>query len=996
MPMIRPSVMEHLAAFELRVILVSMAPFFRLAARRSALLRKLMAQMDFTLEIRLADGSIARWFAFEGGSIRTGSGKAENPGATLVIDSASDAVKLFVPWRNYLDLINLMKNFRTDFEGDDRFVTHFMDIAGEAQFAFSKFGNRQKDGCVRYVNNTNGGAVHVDVKDGKIVRICNLELTGEDAPAWTIEARGRKFTPPRRTSVTSFSQALKSTVYSKDRLLYPMKRVDFDPKGERNPQNRGVSGYERISWDEALDIVSGEIKRVKGEHGPGAILNSTGSHHTWGNLGYYLSARYRFFNIIGTTYAAHNPDSWEGWYWGAMHHWGNSVRLGMPDGYGTVEDCLKHCEMIVFWSSDPEATHGVYSAQEGTIRRRWAKQLGIKFVHIDPYYNHTAQYIGGKWLAPRPDTGNALALAIAYVWMTEGTYDKWFVANRTTGFEEWQDYVLGKEDGVPKTPEWQEGESAIPAREVRALAREWAKRKTYLSPGGRSGFGGACRNATGIEWARSMVYLAAMQGIGKPGVNIGNLEIGSPLDTHFYFPGYAEGGISGDLNNTGEAQHLYQRMPHVVTMNTVQQTVPRLRIPEAIMEGKATGYPMDGRTIEAQFRPTHFPAPGYSGIKMYYKYGGSHMGTMVDSNRFARMYQHEGLECVVNQSIWFEGEAKFADIILPACTNFERWDIGETCSASGYSTHSFLSNNYRVITMQHKCIEPLGESKSDFEIFKQLASRLGMGAYFSEGTTELGWCKRIFDSTDLTQHISWKLFLKKGYFIVPAPIEEKRDPVSWRWFYEGRPKNLPEVAPLPADYPAKWREGLQTQSGKIEFVSSSLSRFASDDPERPTMSRYIPSWEGHHSEAYSRFPLHLISPHARHTFHTMMDGKDSCVNDIADHRVLINGWYYWIVRINPRDAAKRGIHNNDLVEMFNDRGSVILAAQVTERITPGTVHSNESSANYSPIGAPGHSSDRGGCVNLLTPSRPIIKRSHSMASNSCLVEVRTWSEEIPA
>ena len=987
---------ERLAAFELRIILACMAPFFRIAERRSESMRNLLAQMDFTIEIRLVDKSIARWFAFQGGAIRTMSGLAEKPGVTLLIDSARDAVKLFVPWRNYMDMIHLMKNFRTDFEGDDRFVTHFMDIAGEAQFAFSKFGIVQKDGCTRYVNNTNGCAVHVDVKDGKIVRICNLELTSEDAPAWTIEARGKKFTPPRRTSVASFTQAVKSTIYSKDRLLYPMKRVDFDPNGERNPQNRGVSGYERISWDEALDIVAGEIKRVKRAHGPGAILNSTGSHHTWGNLGYYLSARNRFFNIIGTTYAAHNPDSWEGWYWGAMHHWGNSVRLGMPDGYGTVEDCLKHCEMIVFWSSDPEATHGVYSAQEGTIRRQWAKELGIKFVHIDPYYNHTAQYMGGKWLAPRPDTGNALALAIAYVWMTEGTYDKWFVANRTTGFEEWQDYVLGKEDGVPKTPEWQEGESAIPAREVRALAREWAKRKTYLAPGGRAGFGGACRNATGIEWARSMVYLAAMQGIGRPGVNIGNLEIGSPLDTRFYFPGYAEGGLSGDLHGTGEAQHLYQRMPHVVTMNTVQQTVPRLRIPEAIMNGAAEGYPMDGRTIEAQFRPVHFPAPGYSGIKMYYKYGGSHMGTMVDSNRFARMYRHDGLEFVVNQSIWFEGEAKFADIILPACTNFERWDIGETCSASGYSTHSFLSNNYRVITLQHKCIEPLGESKSDFEIFKQLASRLGMGAYFSEGTTELGWCKRLFDSTDLKEHISWKRLLKKGYFVVPAPPVEKRDAVSWRWFYEGRPKDLPEVAPLPADYPGKWREGLQTQSGKIEFVSSSLSRFAPDDSERPTMSRYIPSWEGHHSEAYKRFPLQLISPHARHTFHTMTDGKDSYVNDIADHRTLIDGWYYWIVRIHPEDAAKRDIRNNDLVEMHNDRGSVILAAQVTERIVQGTVHSYESSANYSPIGEPGRSPDRGGCVNVLTPSRPMIKRSHSMAANSCLVEIRRWREEAQA
>ncbi len=990
MPIFSATTAEALAVKQLRIVLASMAPFIRVAARKSAKVRQLMSEFDFTIELCLSDESLARWFKFEKGKLESKSGPAVNPDAILLLHSATDAMQMFVPWRNYMDMIHIMKNFRTDFTGEDRFVTQFMDIAGEAQTCRLKYGELMPDGSMRYVNNSNGGALHVYVKDGKIVRMCNLELTEDDAPGYTIEARGRKFTPPRSTTVVSYSQALKSTIYSPDRLLYPMKRVDFDPNGERNPQNRGISGYERISWDEALDLVSNEIMRVKRTHGPGAILNSTGSHHTWGNLGYYLSARNRFFNIIGATYAAHNPDSWEGWYWGAMHHWGNSVRLGMPDGYGTVEDCLQHCEMIVFWSSDPEATHGIYSAQEGTIRRRWAKELGIKFVHIDPFYNHTAQYMGGKWLAPRPDTGNALALAIAYVWISEGTYDKWFVENRTTGFDQWSDYVLGKEDGIPKTPEWQEGESAIPAREVRALAREWAKRKTYLSPGGRSGFGGACRNATGIEWARSMVYLAAMQGIGKPGVNIGNLALGAPLDTHFFFPGYAEGGLSGDLNNTGLVQHMYQRMPQVVTMNTVQQTVPRLRIPEAIMDGKTEGHTFDGRTVEAQFRNVHFPAPGYSRIRMYYKYGGSHIGTMTETNRYVRMYQHDSLEFVVNQSIWMEGEAKFADVILPACTNFERWDISESVNAAGYSMHSFLGSNYRTITMQHKCIEPLGESKSDFEIFKLLASRLGMGAYFSEGTTELGWCKRLFDATDLPHHVSWKNFLKKGYFIVPAPPPEKRDPVTWRWFYEGRPKDIPEVAPLPSDYVGKWRHGVQTQSGKIEFVSSSLARFDPDDPERPTMSKYIPSWEGHHSELYKTYPLHFISPHTRYSFHTMMDGKDCYINDIADHRVLIDGWYYWVVRINPHDAAARNIKTNDLVEMFNDRGSVILVAYLTERIPPGTVHSYESSAVYSPIGKPGHSPDRGGCVNLLTPSRPIISRSHSMASGACLVDIRRW------
>ena len=251
-----------------------------------------------------------------------------------------------------------------------------------------------------------------------------------------------------------------------------MKRVDFDPDGERNPQNRGTSGYERISWDEALDLVASEIKRVKRDHGPGAIMNGSGSHHTWGVLGYWLSARIRFFNMIGWSPVMHNPDSWEGWYWGAAHHWGQSARNGGGETYGTVEDLLKHAEMVVFWSSDPEATSGVYGAHDGTVRRQWLKDLGIPCVHIDPFHNHTAQFLGGKWIAPRPGTDSAMVLAIAHVWMTEGLYDEEYVAERTQGFEKWEAYVLGEEDGVAKTPEWQEAETGVAgARAACARAR---------------------------------------------------------------------------------------------------------------------------------------------------------------------------------------------------------------------------------------------------------------------------------------------------------------------------------------------------------------------------------------------------------------------------------------------------------------------------------------------------------------------------------------------
>src|SRR5690606_35845968 len=120
----------------------------------------------------------------------------------------------------------------------------------------------------------------------------------------------------------------------------------------------------------------------------------------------------------------------------------------------------------------------------------------------------------------------------------------------------------------------------------------------------------------------------------------------------------------------------------------------------------------------------------------------------------------------------------FADIILPACTSFERWDISEWANCAGYIHHNQSQLNHRVVTFQHKCIEPLGESKSDYQIFLEILQRLGLGAVFSEGCSELDWCKRIFDSTDLPNYIGWKEFVKKGYYVLPSEPEKTRTAVS--------------------------------------------------------------------------------------------------------------------------------------------------------------------------------------------------------------------------
>ena len=109
-----------------------------------------------------------------------------------------------------------------------------------------------------------------------------------------------------------------------------------------------------------------------------------------------------------------------------------------------------------------------------------------------------------------------------------------------------------------------------------------------------------------------------------------------------------------------------------------------------------------------------------------------------------------------------------------------------------------------------------------------------------------------------------------------------------------------------------------------------------------------------------------------------------------DHRVKVDGYYYWIIRLNAEDAAARGINKHDLVKVYNDRGAVICAALPTQRLPCGVCHGYESSAVYDPMGEPGKSVDRGGCLNLLTPERTQTKSTHSIAGANSLVQVEPW------
>jgi anaerobic selenocysteine-containing dehydrogenase len=188
-----------------------------------------------------------------------------------------------------------------------------------------------------------GGGVPcaVDSRDGKVVRIRPLHYDWKYDKAelnpWKFEARGKTLGPLMKSQPSAFSLAYKKRAQSPNRIRYPLKRVDWDPHGERNPQNWGKSKYRRISWDEAAELVASEIKRVCEKYGPLAIMAQVDGHGECKSVHQVHGQPTLLLSKMGGfTQQARNPDSWEGWYYGSMHVWGDGYRGMMRPAGGRL------------------------------------------------------------------------------------------------------------------------------------------------------------------------------------------------------------------------------------------------------------------------------------------------------------------------------------------------------------------------------------------------------------------------------------------------------------------------------------------------------------------------------------------------------------------------------------------------------------------------------------------------------------------------------------
>jgi len=850
--------------------------------------------------------------------------------------------------------------------------------------------------------------------DGKITRIrpyyYEEDNDWESLNPWKIDARGRVFEPPKHSVPGVYYLSYKKRVYSSNRVRYPLKRVDWNPKGERNTQNRGKSRYERISWDEATQIVADELLRVKEKYGMEAVLAEADIHGEGKHIAPSHGCMNRLLSIMGGyTVQMRNADSWEGFTWGSRNVWGCEPFGEMAPMDSLWIDIAKNAELLLFWAADPETTSVGFDGYMASRMSQWIHSLGVKFVYIDPALNFSGCYQADKWIPVLPNTDAALYLGIAYTWLAEGTYDREYVEKYAVGYEAFFDYVLGKEDGVPKTANWASEKCGVGEWTIKALARDWANKITSVTIGNG---GPGIRGPFSTEPARLQSILLCMQGLGKPGrhqakwlewnlfsrnypmpyqgkSNVGLSFRGeivrpprSERDLHALNTESMRADIHNALSDLREKDATKrERLNDILrTMDKYeellkreetapQQSIPKCLIHDAILDGHTEWWGLYSFVGSAnqQWTRNEYPQPGCSKIHAIWTDSPCMVTCWNDGFRFVKAMRSPDIEFIVAQQPWLENDCILADIILPVQTIFEMEDITDD-SNGGIATSVYMTR---------PACPPVGESRDDFDCVAEVARKLGP-EYYSAYTKDVFDKQEIIDmfySGSGVAHLDDNDdFHKKDIFVVPCDPDHMD--------IEKYPPGLSKFLKEPEKYP------LSTPTGKFEFTSTGISKHFPDDQERPPFPKWIERSELHDESLFgdraTTYPVLCMSNHGRWRFHANCD-------DITWHREVEtmkirakDGYQYEPAWLNPKTAGARGIKHGDVIKIFNERGAVLCAAYITDRLVTGAVYVDHG-ARFDPIDAV--NLDRGGAINLISPTAIISKTATGMVVSGFLVDI---------
>jgi len=754
-------------------------------------------------------------------------------------------------------------------------------------------------------------------------------------------------------------QGLPARTYAQDRILYPCVREGYLKNGYKSDKSkRGSDKYVRVSWEKAFDLIADELKRVYKSYGPNAVYGGSYGWFCVGSLNNPQALVGRMLGVAGgytsrtLTYSTHAIRAITPYVTGGDES--SNQQTAYPN-------LIANSECIVFWSSDPINTNqiawGVPDHQSYEYMKQLkaeAKKRNIKFYCIDPVYNNTAMYFGAEHIKVRPTTDVAMMLGMAHYLYSENLYSKEFVEKYTSGFAEFKAYLLGEgEDKVIKTPEWAAKICGVEASVIKMLAKEFASKRTMLMGGW-----GFQRAHHGEQPHWMLITLASMLGqIGLAGGGFG-------CAYH-----YSDGGVPAPAAATGNA----------LSNNGSQGAVAGADAPAASpgLTGMSVNSKVDGpwkqrkihvipvsRIVECLENPGReilFDGKKltYPDLKMAYWAGGNPFHHHQDRNRMIKAWQ-KFETFVVNECFW-TATARMADIVLPATTEQERNDITKS-----------HTNSY--IFAMKKAVEPAGEAMDDFDIFVNILRRFSAAEVlaFTEGKSKMEWIRSFYDASYEKAKKSgvampaFDEFWEKGFVKFETP-ESAKNFIKYKTF---------------RDNPVTNRLG--TPSGKIEIFSRKIAGYGYKECKgHPTWFEPM-EWLG--SSVAKEFPLNLVSPHPKYRLHSQLN--NTWLRDLEEVQGREPIW------MHPKDAAKRGIQNGDVVRIFNKRGQVLGGAVVTEAVMEGVVRMQEG-AWYDPK-EPGKIGSLcvHGDVNVLIADIPTSELAQGNQATA-LVEIEKFKGELP-
>lgn len=697
------------------------------------------------------------------------------------------------------------------------------------------------------------------------------------------------------------------------RVTQPLVRAGWLEKRENSDgTGRGSEKFVPVSWDEAATLVTGEIRRVAGEHGNASIFAGSYGWTSCGRFHHAASLLKRTMNLVGG-FTGH-VDTYSVAAGNVMlrHALGeDSASGGMAT---TLDGIAEHSEtLVVFGSLSPrtaQSESGGLARHTLEIHLRRMVERGVRIILVSPLRDDIPDWVGAEWWPIRPNTDTALMLGLAGEIVKGGRHDTAFLKRCTEGSERFLSYLDATADGVRKDAAWAASITGLDADRIAALSRRLTDTRSMLT----------------VSWSLQRAHhgeqpfwaalgLAAVTGqIGLPGGGVGY--------------GYASLGGVGAPINLAKAPAISQ------LTKPIDSFIPVSRISD-MLENPGATFTYEGKTRV------------YPDVRLVYWAGGNPYHHHQDINRLSRAWAKP--ETIIVQDPMFTATAQRADIVLPASTSIERNDL----AGSKRSDH-FIA--------MHRAIDPVGQARSDFDIFNDLAERLGVGESFNEGRDEMGWLRHLYEASRadaLRRHAfempDFDTFWEQGY--APCPMKTHHT-------YLAEFREAPEAHPLP------------TPSGKIILGSDVLADLAYEDCLAHPAWIEPAEWLGAR-KAEGHF--HLISHQPAGRLHSQLETGAASMAEKRDGREQ--------ARLNPADAAALRIDDGEPVRLWNERGACLATAQVTDTVRPGVV--------VLPTGGWFTPSEDGqleiaGNPNVLTLDIGSSRFGQGCAAHTCLVRVEPY------